>query len=365
MLKQTEEKFRAFYNQYEAYVPAGFFALGFLFDVVTLSRIDDQFTMLQQAIYLLLIATYLRFEVINEAHPIQPSRFFSKLWTYRELIIHFIFGSLLSVFTLFYFKSSSLLVSGLFLLFLIVVMVANEFSRVQQSGVVLRIALLSLCLTSYFAYVIPTLLGFVGFIPFLLAILASILVLYGLERSVKMNADEKMPALKSRLRQAALAIQLMFVVLYAFQLIPPVPLSAQYMGVYHRVEREGAHFKLSYHRPWYLFWQNGAQSFEAAPGDRIYVYIRVFSPTRFRDQVYVRWSYRDPKQGWTDSDAIPMEVTGGRDQGFRGYTFKQNYIPGDWRVHLQTSDGREISRIGLSVTKNPVSSPREFRVDID
>ncbi len=102
----------------------------------------------------------------------------------------------------------------------------------------------------------------------------------------------------------------------------------------------------------------------AAAGDRIYLFARVFSPARFRDQIKVRWLYKDSKQGWMSSDAIPLEISGGRDEGFRGYTFKQNYTPGDWRVQLETSDGREIGRIRFSVSVDASEGAREFRQDV-
>jgi hypothetical protein len=123
------------------------------------------------------------------------------------------------------------------------------------------------------------------------------------------------------------------------------------MGVYHKVERQGDHYVLHHEKPWWKFWRVGDQDFLARPGDRVFFFVAVFSPARFDDSVNLVWSYKDPKQGWQVSDRIPMRVTGGRQGGYRGATVKQNFLPGDWRVSVQTTDGREIGRLYFEVTK--------------
>lgn len=356
-------RFDAFYRRHEKSLPAAFFVAGFLFDVVTLGRIDDLFMVGQQALYLLIIGIYLFLEFAHQENQSETEitatqkplikKLAHPLWSYRELIMHFLFGSLLSVYTLFYFKSASFVSSFFFLFILVGLMIANELPKFQRLGPLMRFALFSLCLVSYFGYVIPIIYGSVGVIPFVLAVLASSAVLglfyYFLKRSLSRSPQP----LAFRW---AFGVQVAFLILYFFQLIPPVPLSAQYMGIYHKIEKIEGDYHLFYDRPFWKFWQNGAQTFLARPGDRIYVFARIFSPTRFRDKISVRWLFKDPRQGWVSSDAIPMKISGGRDEGFRGYTFKQNYTPGDWRVQLETSDGREISRISFTVVPDTMAA---------
>jgi len=38
-------------------------------------------------------------------------------------------------------------------------------------------------------------------------------------------------------------------------------------------------------------------------------------------------------------------VVGGRDNGYRGYTFKRHVQPGRWRVEVRTETGRLLGRI--------------------
>jgi hypothetical protein len=140
-----------------------------------------------------------------------------------------------------------------------------------------------------------------------------------------------------------------FLSLYVLKLIPPVPLSIPFIGIYHGVEKAGGQYRLANERPWWRFWQHGDQDFLAQKNDKIYVAFRVFSPTRFSDRVQMRWYWRDNRAGWLLQDTIPIPIVGGRAEGFRGYGVKSNYRPGEWKVQVETTDGREIGRIYFHV----------------
>jgi hypothetical protein len=90
------------------------------------------------------------------------------------------------------------------------------------------------------------------------------------------------------------------------------------------------------------------------------VFFRIFSPTRFADQVLMRWYRKDGARGWAPSDSIPINIVGGREEGFRGYGFKSNYEPGRWRVQVETTDGREIGRVYFRLELVP-ETPRSSR----
>jgi hypothetical protein len=151
-------------------------------------------------------------------------------------------------------------------------------------------------------------------------------------------------------------VLLIFLVFYLFRLIPPVPLSIPFIGVYHGVERTNAGYTLSHERPVWRVWQNGDQNFRAEPGDKVYVFFRLFSPSGFSDQVVMRWHLKDPKRGWTLQDSIPIKIVGGREEGFRGYGFKSNYQAGAWKVLVETGDGREIGRVYFDLELAPEST---------
>ena len=155
-----------------------------------------------------------------------------------------------------------------------------------------------------------------------------------------------------------------FLGFYLFRLIPPVPLSIPFIGVYHQVERTGDSYRLSHERPAWRFWHNGDQNFLAQPGDKVYVFFRIFSPARFSDQVQMRWHWKDPARGWTLHDTIPIRIVGGREQGFRGYGVKSNYQPGEWKVQVETTRrARDRPRVFRPRRRTP--APRSLATAVD
>ena len=140
-------------------------------------------------------------------------------------------------------------------------------------------------------------------------------------------------------------------VLYLLRLIPPVPLSVQFQGIYHQVERTADGYALSYvpGSRW-TFWRRDSRPFRRREGDRLYYFARIFAPSRFQHRVVIHWEVEDPISGdWTTSDRIPLLIVGGRNEGFRGYAVKSNFRQGHWRVTAETEDGRAIATMAFDV----------------
>ena len=142
-----------------------------------------------------------------------------------------------------------------------------------------------------------------------------------------------------------------------------MPLSMQYGGIYHQVEKLDGTYRLSYPQlPWYRFWQHDSRQFLARPGDSIYCFVRVFAPRRFSHHVYMRWSLQNPRTGgYQLADRIELPIYGGRGEGYRGYGEKSNYKPGQWRVELETEDGRSIGVVPFTVISDSSVDPRIWR----
>ena len=361
------QRLALYYERNERPVDIGFFVGGFLFDVVTLSRVDSWFGIGQQIFYIVVIATILLQMFFDEGKPPRELETMSavKRWyfQYRTGLVHFLLGSLLSVYALFFFKSSSLLVSFSFLAFLVLVLVANESKRFKALGLAFKFGLLSLCVLSFSATVVPILLRSIGVFVFLLSMLVGSVPMALINRRIRIHSPERVQQARKQILVPFGLVLIGFLVLYLFKLIPPVPLSIPFIGVYHAVERTEAGYRLSHERPIWRFWDHGDQHFKAQPGDKIYVYFRIFSPARFSDQVTMHWFWKPKASGWKLQDAIPIAIVGGRDQGFRGYGVKSNYQPGDWKVQVETTDGREIGRIYFDVEIVP-ETPRNFEINL-
>lgn len=285
-----------------------------------------------------------------------------KLWNYRESLLHFLLGTLLNVYTIFYFKGGTFLSSAFFLGLLATLLILNEIRPPRISKHVLRNSLFSLCLISYLNILVSILAGSIGAVVFTAAIVLSIAIQSFLWWILQRKLDAKKVAWE--IRRPSLAVTGIYVLFYLFKVLPPVPLSVKYIGVFHHISKIGSEYQLDSTRPKWRFWENGDQTFEAAPGDSIYCFVQIFSPTRFKDELFIRWKYHDAKRGWTDSDAIPLAVIGGRDEGYRGFTLKSNYQPGDWRVSVETAGGREVGRIGLHVIAIESAANREVRSEL-
>lgn len=371
-LRARVKDFRSRHAKWELAI---FFFASFAYDIATLPRIDNRFVLTKQGVYLgvlsLLLLVELRWNWREE-----PPRWLARVWRFREDALHFFLGGLLSPYTLFYFKSASGLTAFLFLSGVFGLLVANELPRFRARGPVVRVALYSFCVTSYFAYLLPVLLGYYSGTLFMAAAglsCAATLVLTLLARW--WSGDRR-----STLRHVALpglGVQVLLLGLYLLKAIPPVPLSMLASGIYHGVEvvkgPRGKDYRLLHERSEWKLWERGDQDFRARPGDRVYFFASVFAPTSFKPQragdrgtrLVIRWYHDDPEKGWTEFhayDDLYLEQ-GGRERGFRTFAYVTNPKPGDWRVSMETEDGREIGRLSFTVTPDTRTAQREFKVD--
>ncbi len=386
------QRLKEYYAQHEVRFSAAFFLAGFLFDVVTLSSPDDPFTIIQQVVYLLILNVLLMMESRLEFQGVEPPRWLRRAWPYHGLVVHFILGSLLSLYSLYFFKSASLSSSILFMVLMFAALVLNELPQFQKLGLKIRWSLFSLCIFSFTLTLMPVLFGHVGWLPFLASLVVTTAILLAVihdlhkrDPQAKVVQQESVPpepagaqnlqstaqaptagAPQTVVREVrpkafylkklapAFGVLVLFFVFYLFKILPPVPVTLQKVGVYHDIQKDSVtdEYLLFRERPWWKFWQNGDQTFYARPGEKIYVFAAIYSPTSFSDQVYMTWMRKDPELGWQSWQRIPMSIAGGRQEGFRGYTNKANYETGTWRTVIETTDGREIGRIQFNVYRS-------------
>jgi hypothetical protein len=318
-------------------------------------------TIAQQTLYLG-TATLILTHMFLQPEPPPAEGLRQKYYRYRLAILSFLLGGLLNLYTIFFFKSSTLLVSFSFMLLMLALLVLNELHQFRWLGLSFRFALLSICGLAFCATAVPIAVGQLGIAVFMLSMAAGCVPIVVLAWWIRRRSPERFPAARNQILVPFGLVLVAFLAAYLFRVIPPVPLSLPYIGIYHGVERAKDEYRLSHERPVWKIWHNGDQVFQAQPGDRVFVFARIFSPTRFADEVRLRWFLRQAG-GWTLQDTIPLKITGGRAEGFRGYAFKANHQPGEWKVQVETTDGREIGRIYFTLESVP-ASPRSFVVDV-
>jgi Protein of unknown function (DUF2914) len=368
------KRLQAFRHEHKKAEIVGFFTAGFLFDVIAVSRIDDALMLVQQGLYLVVLAILLILDERYRAGIAAPPRALRGVWRFAEDAMHFFLGTLLNQFMLLYLKSSSGLAPFLFMAILCALLVANELPGLREKGPVVRVALFGLCATSYFAILLPILLGFISRWLFVSAIVLSCAALAWLLRRLCVRAEEAQ-VMRLQLGGPAFGVQALLVVAYFAGTIPPVPLSLQFIGIYHQVVPPGMQdasaaaggatsrtYLLKHERPWWKPWQHGDQDFAARPGDVVYCFARVFAPRGFHDAVFAHWWMRGAG-GWLDQGRAQLDISGGREEGFRAFATKRNYQPGRWRVAIETADGRGIGAIQFRLTNDASSEDRSFKVD--
>jgi hypothetical protein len=342
-----------------------FFVAGFVFDIFAAREgVDHVLMIVQQVVYLAVIGGILYVDFVRDAQPeaLPVPRWLDWLWRYRSAALHFCLGTLMNLYSLFFLMSASLFSSIVFVVILFGAVVLNEMHSIRHRGLDVKVAFYVLCIFCFWSLMIPIALGSISRLTFFLSFGATVGMLFGFVSVLRRRIGAAQ--LVRRLLSPGLAVAVLFLLMYLVGLIPPVPVAAKTMGVYHRVERVGNEFRLSYEPSWWRVWRGDDRRFVAEPGDVVHVFFAIFAPTRFDDTVFVRWSFRDPRAGWKDSDRIPIRITGGRDEGFRGVATKENYSAGDWRVFIETRDGREIARLRFKIATGAANPERMFKTEV-
>jgi hypothetical protein len=337
------------------------FAAGFLFDLVTIRRIDAWTDLSIQLFYLSSLTALLVVQHREARGQWKPPALLARAWAYNVEVLHFFYGGLLSAYVVLYLKSSTRARPIVFFVLLVALMFFNEMPQVRRAGYRLRLGLYAFCVLSFLNYFVPILIGRMSGWVFLLALGASAGVVWLVaDRLAARETDRK--NVRAHLFLPALVVCVLIGGLYVFRLIPPVPLSVQFQGIYHDVRREEGELVLTYEKPpLYLFWRDDSRPFRKRPGDRLHYFVRVFAPTRFQHAVFARWEHEDADGDWRTRDRIRLPIVGGRAAGFRSWAVKTNFEAGRWRVIAETEDGRAMASLTFTVTEDEAATERTWR----
>ena len=343
------------YQKYERYItPIAFFA-GFVWDNFTLRRVDLLYENIVLIWNLFLIALGITLINAYEARYIKGS-IFEKIVRVAPIFMQFAFGGLFSAFFVFYSRSSSVLASWPFLLFLAGLFIGNEFFRKRYLRLTFQMSTFFIVLFSYSVFALPILVGKMGALIFIASGLAALAVLFIIAVAIFKIMPERFKQNLRALTLSIASIYILFNIFYFANIIPPIPLSLKESGIYHSIEKisEGNNiYKISFEpAQWYLFFKDASDTFHLVPGESIYSYSAVFAPTKLNITILHRWSYFDEEKGdWIEVSRLKFPMRGGRDGGYRGYTLKSNIKPGKWRVDVITERGQVLGRRTFEVVE--------------
>ncbi len=342
------------------FMPAVFFCSGVGYDTLTLTRIDRLQDNLLLLIYLLLLGVLI---VLTGRLGIEPApdreqlatlspfaRWVLRVRPFYPMAVQFLLGGLFSAYTIFYSRSATLTGTAIFFALLVVLLVGNEFLRDRLSSLRLLVSLYALVCFAFFTFFLPVMTGYMNAAIFLVGAGLSAAVTFRVVQLIYRNNPDRSKREAVGITAPAFGLIGLLVGFYFLNWIPPVPLSLKFGGIYHEVKKTGDRFELSFEKQWYQVWKRSDDIFPA--NEPIYCFTAVFAPVDLNTTVYHHWYFR-PNDGkpFTHADRIPIKISGGREGGYRTYTFKQRLDPGDWRVDVETEDGRVVGQVSVVVAE--------------
>lgn len=345
------QKIQPFLLPREKRLSALAFILGFLWDTLTLQSIDRLYDNLVLAGYL--VVAFAAIVLIN-AHGIHTfqSRLALRGVGFAQFFLPFAFGGLFSGLLIFYSRSGPVLASAPFLLILALLFFGNELFKRHYARFTFQLSVFFVTLLSYAALIIPVLAGRMGGGVFVLSGLTALLVFFLALRALSLVAKEEVQKRRALLYTLAGIIFFAFNFLYFNNMIPPVPLSLKDIGIYHSLERErsGAYRAAFEPAPRYAFGRSTSAVFHRQEGESVYAWSSIFAPAKLDTDAVHRWSYFDERASeWVSASVVNFPISGGRREGYRGYSVKENVTAGKWRVDVETLRGQLIGRFVFTV----------------
>ena len=343
------------------FLPPVFFFAGVGYDTLTLTRIDRLQDNLILLLYLVLLGVLIILTGREEFQTGEPEfwesqpgpvRWLGRAQPYYPMAMQFLLGGLFSAYAIFYFRSASLTSSAIFLFLLVALLVANEFLKDRLTNLSLLVTLYALVCFSFFTFFLPVVTGWMNRVVFLAGAGLSAATVYRVVQLIAKGNPAWTRQHHMKTLAPASAVIGLLVGFYFLNWIPPVPLAMKFGGIYHEVRKAGDRFELTFEKRWFEVLKRSNTDFPT--GEPVYCFTAVFAPVNLDTTVYHHWYYRAGHgRPYAHADRIPIKISGGRESGYRAYSFKQRLASGDWRVDVETEDGRVLGRVTVRTEDRP------------
>lgn len=324
--------------------------VGFLLDFMTLRRVDGVFDNLLLISHLFLsgLAIMLLFSKDTRlGERLKIAKHAQKI----EYVMLFSFGALFSGSIIFFSKSASLSSSWPFFLLLLILMLGTEFQKKYFQRLIFQINFYYIALFSYLIVLVPVVKKDMGPNIFLASGVLSLIFISVFFLLLSVIDKKKIQVYIKKMVVGVISIFVFFNLLYFSNIIPPIPLSLKFSGVYHSVYRVSSTNYVGMYEPSIYFWKKRSSLVHRDQNGSVYVFSSVFAPTQLDTKIYHQWQYFDRIHNkWIDSSKIELNVSGGREEGFRGYSLKRSLENGKWRVLVETQRGQKLGQIRFEVT---------------
>ncbi|MEN9338541.1 MAG: hypothetical protein RI945_266, partial [Candidatus Parcubacteria bacterium] len=277
-------------------------------------------------------------ETIQEKKGKGPT-FVEKMNTSTTYLVSFFLGTLLSHTLVYYFRSTDPFQMWPIFLIVILASLANEFLY----GIVPDILLFYIALTFFAVFNVPIALNRVNNNTFLISILVSVIatsIITTILQRIYLSKKEFILLILFSIFFPFLLLRL-----YYINYIPAVPLGLGESGFYSLVERTRSETgKTEYikeekglvENKKFFFLEDDYYSLETLKGENgIYFFSSIISPADVTAQITHSWEkYDATNKAWIKQSEVKYDVSGGREDGYRGYSLKQNISSGEWRVRV-------------------------------
>ncbi len=328
---------------------------GFAFDSLTFGRIDHALVQAVFIVYLLVAGISIAVLHVLESRP-DGSKPSDKTRTILIVITQFALGCLLSGFCVFYIRSASLTSSWPFLLAMAAIFIGNEYMRRYHARLVFSALLFFFAIYSYAILLVPLVIGRIGRLPFLASGLVALALFFLFMQALARLGHERYRGARMQIYAGMGLIALALNAAYFLRVLPPLPLVLTDAGVYHHVKRAGGDFVAQQEQepPEWQALFGTRPILHIQKGARLYVYNAVFAPHGLSTRIVHDWQWLAPDKGWQSQQRVSVPIEGGREDGFRFYTFKSAPRPGQWQVNIRTFDGRAVGRLRFAVEEQAV-----------
>lgn len=355
--------FRALISKGWQHASTIIFIVGFFIDSFLLPSVDDPITKYLGLSYLIVLAVIfpLREWVVARNTASNMERRLFSLLTFGA---SFFSGSALSFVFVYAMRSAALAVSWPLFIILLVCMFANEFVSTHNYRFTLDIGVFFIALVFYSIFNVPVLFNRVNDLIFLVSIALSILVGFFFISFLRKSSET---AENESARGYALAIGIpMFVgMLHVLNVIPAVPLSLKSSGVYHSVVRsEVGSYIGQAEKDARVFAKYRTSVYHMTDNDTtVYFFSSVGAPAQLSAPITHVWEYyNEATKQWIPSTVISFDLTGGREDGYRAYSKKENLQPGLWRVTVKVDNNRIIGRQRFYIEKGASIQVQEVKL---
>jgi hypothetical protein len=336
-------KTRNFVKKNEKYIsPIALFG-GFIIDSLTLQRIDLPFENIILGSYLLLSGVLVFLISLIDSKE-SRGKFLNKIRPFLGIALLFVFGGIFSGFFIFYTRSASLASSWPFLLILLTVMIGTEYLKKYFTRMTVQVLVFYFALFSYLIFVVPIILKMMGHWIFILSGIISLALMFAYIKGLKRFLGDRFDYTRKNIIKGVIGIFVLVNILYFTNIIPPIPLSLKNADVFHSVQRQNGNYVVLDEKKNFWDYITIHEKVHIKKGEPLYLFSSVFAPTKLNTKIVHEWQYRTEKGKWITSSKIPFSISGGRDGGYRGYSFKAGLTEGRWRVDIKTPRGQLIGR---------------------